>query len=54
MERIVDIANDGLHLSVHRGFLLVEKDGQELGRVALDDVHAIILHAHGVTSSGTL
>jgi len=54
MDRIVDIATDGHHLSAHRGFLLVEKDGDEIGRVALDDVHAVIVHAHDVTWSGAL
>lgn len=54
MDRIVDIATDGHHLSAHRGFLLVKRDGTEVGRIALDDVHAVIVHAHGVTWSGTL
>ncbi len=54
MDRIVDIATDGLHLSLHRGFLLVEKDRAEVGRVALDDVHAVIVHAHGVTWTGNI
>lgn len=54
MDRIVDIATDGQHLSAHRGFLLVQSDGEEIGRVPLDDVHAVIVHAHGVTWSGTL
>jgi CRISP-associated protein Cas1 len=49
MDRIVDIATDGLHLSAHRGFLIVSQDRAEQGRVALDDVHALIIHAHGVT-----
>ena len=49
MERIVDIATDGLHLSAFRGFLLVQKEREEVGWVALDDIHAIIVHAHGVT-----
>ena len=54
MERIVDIATDGRHLSAHRGFLLVSEDRKEIGRVALDDVGAIIVHAHGVTWSTSL
>ena len=54
MDRIVDIATDGLHLRAYRGFLLVEKEGAEAGRVALDDVHALIVHAHGVTWTGNL
>lgn len=54
MDRIVDISTDGLHLSTHRGFLLVEREREEVGRIALDDVHAVIVHAHGVTWSGNL
>ena len=49
MERIVDIATDGLSLSLHRGFLVVTRNREEIGRVALDDIHAVILHAHGLT-----
>lgn len=54
MERIVDIATEGLHLSAHRGFLVVERDHIEVGRVPLDDVHAVIVHAHGATWSGSI
>ena len=49
MERIVDIATDGRHLSAHRGFLIVSEGRQEVGRVPLADVAAVIVHAHGVT-----
>ena len=48
MDRIVDIATDDLHLSAYRGFLVVSLDRQEQGRVALDDIQAVIVHAHGV------
>lgn len=51
MERIVDIATDGRHLSAHRGFLIVSEERVEVGRVPLDDVAAVIVHAHGVTWS---
>lgn len=54
MDRIVDIATDGRHLSVHRGFLIVEEDRAEVGRVPLDDVHAVIVHAHGTSWTGNL
>lgn len=54
MDRIVDIATDGLHLSIYRGFLMVEKEHEEVGRVALNDIHAVIVHAHGVTWTGNL
>lgn len=54
MERIVDIGTEGLHLSAYRGFLIVAKDRDEVGRIALDDVHAVILHAHGCSWTGNL
>jgi CRISPR-associated protein Cas1 len=55
MDRIVDIATDGLRLSTFRGFLMVkDEDGAEVGRVALDDIHAVIVHAHGVTWTGNI
>jgi CRISP-associated protein Cas1 len=49
MDRIVDIATDNLHLSAYRGFLVVSLDRQEQGRIALDDIQSVIVHAHGVT-----
>lgn len=54
MERIVDIATDGLHLSTYRGFLKVDKKQEEVGRIPLEDIHALIIHAHGVTCTTTL
>lgn len=54
MEQIVDISNDGLHLSRERGFLLISKDRREAGRVPLDQILAVIVHAHGVTYSNNL
>ena len=52
--RIVEIAEDGRHLSVHRGFLKVAAAGEELGRVPLDDVAAVVGNAHGLTYSNNL
>lgn len=54
MDRIVDIATDGRHLSLFRGFLKVEEKGAEVGRIALDDINAVIVHAHGTTWSANL
>lgn len=54
MDRIVDIASDGRHLSLHRGFLLVEEGREEVGRIALDDIHAVIVHAHGTSWTANL
>lgn len=54
MERVVDIATDGRHLSAHRGFMLVSEARSEIGRIPLDDIAAVIVHAHGVTWSTNL
>ncbi|WP_349359901.1 type II CRISPR-associated endonuclease Cas1 [Stappia sp.] len=54
MQRVVDLSSDGLHVSVTRGFLAVSRAGAEVGRVALDDVLAVIAHAHGLTWSNTV
>lgn len=50
--RIVEVSNDRRHLSVQRGFMLVHstgEDAQEIGRVALDDIAALIANAHGLS-----
>jgi CRISPR-associated protein Cas1 len=54
MDRIIDIATDGRHLSAYRGFLIVTEKRAEVGRIPLDDVAAVIVHAHGVTWSTNL
>lgn len=54
MERIVDIATDNRHLSAYRGFLFVSENKEEVGRIPLADVAAVIVHAHGVTWSTNL
>lgn len=54
MDRIVDIATDGRRLSALRGFLLVSDADGEVGRVPLDDIAAVVVHAHGVTWSTNL
>jgi len=52
--RILDIAQDKRHLSLERGFLVVHAEGQEQGRVALDDIAAVIVSGHGITHSSNL
>lgn len=52
--RVVEIAEDGRHLSRERGFLVVSESGLELGRIALDDIGAVIANAHGLTYSNNL
>jgi len=48
MERIVDVSSDGLSLGVSRGFMIVSKDREEIGRIAFDDIGGVIAHAHGL------
>ena len=54
MDRIVDIATDGRHLSRDRGFLKVSEKGAEVGRIPLDEIAAVIVHAHGTSWSNSL
>lgn len=52
--RVVEIAEDGRHLSVHRGFMVVSAEREEIGRVPLDDIGVVIANAHGLTYSNNL
>lgn len=52
--RVVEVATDGRHLAVDRGFLTVTEKGSEVGRVPLDDLAAVVANAHGLTYSNNL
>ncbi len=52
--RIVEIAEEGRHAAVSRGFLTVKASGETLGRVPLDDLAGVIFNAHGLTVSNSL
>jgi CRISP-associated protein Cas1 len=55
--RIVEVADDRRHLSMHRGFLVVqdtEGERKELGQVPLDDIAALIANAHGLSYTNSL
>jgi CRISPR-associated protein Cas1 len=52
--RIVEIANDGRHLACERGFLVVRARNEEIGRIPLDDITALIANAHGLSYSNNL
>jgi len=54
VDQIIDIATDGRHLSLDRGFLKVSQDGVEIGRTPLDQIAGVIVHAHGTTWSTSL
>jgi CRISPR-associated protein Cas1 len=53
-DRIVEIVTDGRHLAVDRGFMTVSEKGQEIARIPLDDISALIGTAHGLTYSNNL
>jgi CRISPR-associated protein Cas1 len=52
--RVVEIATDGRHLAIDRGFMTVSEKGCKLGRVPLDDLAAVVANAHGLTYSNNL
>ncbi|WP_300516332.1 type II CRISPR-associated endonuclease Cas1 [Aliiroseovarius sp.] len=54
MDQIIDITADGRHLSRDRGFLKVSEQGDEVGRVPLDQITGVIVHAYGTTWSTSL
>lgn len=54
MDQIVDISTDGRHLSRDRGFLKVSEGCDEIGRIPLDQIAGVIVHAHGTTWTTSL
>lgn len=55
--RIIEIAQDNRLLSVFRGFLIIEDTHggkNELARIPLDDIHAVIVNAYGMTYTNNL
>jgi CRISPR-associated protein Cas1 len=52
--RVVEVATDGRHLAIDRGFMTVSEKNAEIGRVPLDDLAAVVANAHGLTYSNNL
>ena len=55
--RIVEVADDRRHLSLSRGFLVVqdtEGERKELGQVPIDDIAAVIANAYGLSYTNNL
>ncbi len=52
--RIVEIAEDNRYLNTERGFLVVSSGKQEIGRIPLDDIDALVTHANGLVYSNNL
>ena len=52
--RFIEISEDNRHLSLERGFMVVSEDKKEIGKVALDDIAAVISTSYRVTFSNNL
>ena len=52
--RIVEVTEEGRHLAKARGFLVVQAEGREAGRVPLDDLMAVMATARGTSISVAL
>lgn len=52
--QVVEIAEDGNHLSKYRGFMTIKRERIEVARVPLDDITVLILSAHQITLSKAL
>jgi CRISPR-associated protein Cas1 len=52
--RIVEIATEGQHLSIDRGFLVASRRGEELARTPIDDIDGLISAAHGLSFSANV
>ncbi len=52
--RVIEIAEEGRYLSKERGFLVVTSGRDEIGRVPLDDIAAVLATARGTSVSVAL
>lgn len=52
--RVLEIQQDGRHLSLSRGFMVVSEQKEEITRVPLDDIAVIIANAYQLTYSHNL
>lgn len=51
--RILELTRNGLAVHKRRGFLAIEEKGQELGRLAIEDIEAVLTSSPGVIWSGS-
>lgn len=52
--RIIEIAGEPRHLSLHRGFVCIYEEKQELGRVDFDSVLSLMITSRGATLTSSL
>ncbi len=48
---IVEIAEDGRNLAIQRGFLVITHNHEPIAKIAMDDIHALILSANQIQFS---
>ncbi|MEQ8228895.1 MAG: type II CRISPR-associated endonuclease Cas1 [Rhodospirillales bacterium] len=49
--RVIEVAREGAHLSLDRGFMQVSESSEEVGRIAVEDISALIVRGYGATVS---
>ena len=54
MWRIVDISENGRHLSLSHNSLVVSSEGAELGKIPLPDIQSVIIHGHSASMTVAL
>jgi CRISPR-associated protein Cas1 len=52
--RIIEIQEDGRHLHLYRGFLLISVGNKEIARVPLGDISSVIINAYQISYSHNL
>lgn len=48
-DHIVEIESEGRYVSVSRGFLVISHQSEEIGRVPLDDIQAVVFASQGAS-----
>lgn len=52
--RVLEIQENGRHLSLSRGFIVISSEGKEIARIPLDDIAVLIANAHQLTYTHAL
>lgn len=52
--RVLEIQEDGRHLSLYRGFMVVSVEREEIARIPLDEIAVILANAYQLTYSHNL
>lgn len=52
--KLVEISQSGVHLKLYRGFMVVQKSREEIGREPIDDIDCLLVYGYGVTYSHNL